>query len=119
MAGENFNEAGDLRSIRESVATIAAAPETVAPTMVDSSITNMSGASQSVVAAGAGERLIYMYAPITNVGTIWINLAGGTAIVGAGLPIIPGGDVSIQPGVANAVTGIAATANDDLTVYAG
>lgn len=88
-------------------------------TVADYSITNMTGASQSVVAAGNGDGLIYLQAPSGNVGTIWINLAGGTAVVGSGVPIAPGGYTSIQPGIANAITGIAASANDDLTVYAG
>lgn len=88
-------------------------------TVADHSITNMTGASQPVVAAGDGDNLIFMQAPSGNAGTIWINLAGGTAVVGSGVPILPGGYVTIQPGIANAITGIAATPNDDLTVYAG
>ncbi len=88
-------------------------------TVTDRSVVNLTGASQSILAAGQGNGLIYMQAPAANVGTIWINLAGGTAVVGSGVPIVPGGIVTIQPGIANAITGIAATANDDLTVYAG
>ena len=88
-------------------------------TVADLSITNMTGASQSVIAAGAGDGLIFVQAPSGNAGTIWLNLAGGTAVVGSGVPVIPGGTVTIQPGIANAITGIAASANDDLTVYAG
>jgi hypothetical protein len=88
-------------------------------TVADYSITNMTGASQSVLTAGQGAGLIFMQAPAGNSGTIWISLAGGTAVVGSGVPIAPGGYVTIQPGIANAITGIAATANDDLTVYAG
>jgi hypothetical protein len=88
-------------------------------TVTDRSITNMTGASQSVLTAGQGNGLIYMQALSSNVGTIWINLAGGTAVVGSGVPIAPGGYITVQPGIANAVTGIAASANDDLVVYAG
>ncbi len=88
-------------------------------TVTDYSITNMTGASQSVVAAGNGRGLIFLQALATNAGVIWINLAGGAAVVGSGVPIAAGGYVTIQPGLENAITGIAATADDDLTVYAG
>ena len=88
-------------------------------TVTDRSITNMSGASQTILTAGQGNGLIYMQALSTNAGTIWVNLAGGTAVVGSGVPILANGYITIQPGIANAITGIAATANDDLIVYAG
>lgn len=88
-------------------------------TMTDYSITNMTGSSQSVVGAGNGTHLIFLQAPAGNAGVVWISLAGGTAVVGTGLPLAAGATVTINPGIANAITGIAATANDDLTVYAG
>jgi hypothetical protein len=88
-------------------------------TVTDRSITNMTGSSQTILTAGQGNGLIFMQAPSTNVGTIWVSLAGGTAVVGSGVPILANGYITIQPGIANAITGIAATANDDLVVYAG
>ncbi len=87
-------------------------------TVTDYSITNMTGASQTVVAAGAGKNTVFLQALAGNAGVIWINLAGGTAVVGSGLPLAAGATVTL-PGVSNAITGIAASANDDLTVYAG
>lgn len=87
-------------------------------TVTDYSITNMTGASQTVVAAGNGKNTIFLQALAGNSGVIWINLAGGTAVVGSGLPLAAGDTVTL-PGLSNAVTGIAASANDDLTVYAG
>lgn len=88
-------------------------------TVTNRSVANMTGASQSILTAGQGSAMIFMQAPAANSGTIWINLSGGTAVVGTGLPLAPGASITIQPGIANAVTGIAATALDDLTVYAG
>lgn len=109
----------DDAAITALAAAIAAAPPTGGATVTDRSITNLSGASQTILTAGQGSGLIYMQAPSTNVGTIWVNLAGGTAVVGSGVPILANGYITIQPGIANAITGIAATANDDLIIYAG
>lgn len=89
------------------------------PVVSDYSIVNMTGASQDVVLAGNGHSLIFIQTLATNVGSVWLNLSGGVAVVGAGVELIPGGSTSIQPGIRNKITGIAATANDDLTVYAG
>lgn len=89
-----------------------------AATVTNYSIADMTGASQSAVAAGNGTHLIFLQAPATNSGVVWVSLAGGTAVVGTGMPLAAGAYVTL-PGLANAVTAIAATAHDKLTVYAG
>ncbi len=88
-------------------------------TVTDYSIADMSGASQTVIIAGNGRGIMFFQAPAANSGIVWLNLAGGTAVVGTGLPLAAGASVTIQPGFENAVKGIAATAHDVLTVYAG
>lgn len=88
-------------------------------TIADYSITNMTGVSQQIVAAGNGRNVVFIQAATGNAGTVWLNLTGGAATVGSGVGLAPGGVFNLQPGCSNAITGIAATANDDLTVYAG
>lgn len=73
------------------------------PTIDDYSIMSMSGASENVLAVGEAAHYLAIMSDAANPDVIMINLAGGDADT-TGIPLSPGGSLTIENGVANAVT---------------
>lgn len=86
-----------------------------APTLVDYSLA-LSGASETLVAAGDAENYFIVYNPIGNA-DISVNLAGGDASI-SGIPLPAGSSIELQGGVASAVT-IDGTAAETVNCFAG
>lgn len=86
-----------------------------APTLTDYSLA-LSGASETLVAAGDAENYFSVVNPVGN-NPISVNLAGGDASV-SGIPLPAGGSITIQPGIANAIT-IDGTSAETVTCFAG
>lgn len=88
-------------------------------TISDYSISSMTGASETVLGAGLATEYVYIQSPASNAADIWLNLSGGTAVVGTGVLLQPGDNVTYNIAFLNEITGIAVNATDVLTVYAG
>jgi hypothetical protein len=85
------------------------------PTVTDYSAV-LTGASDTIVTAGQAAHYLAIQNPTGNA-DVTVNIAGGDATTG-GIVLVAGGSLTIDFGVANAVT-IAGTAAQSVIVFAG
>lgn len=79
---------------------------------------SITGASQSAVTAGQATAYLNILNPIANAGTVYVDMAGGTASSTNGIPLIPGAQLELPAGVANAVT-LIGTAGQPVEIWGG
>lgn len=88
------------------------------PTLSDFSNTNLDGTSEEVIATGEAASYLAMFAPAGNADIVNVNLAGGDALASF-IELSPGGSVTIESGLANAVTVAAISVGDSIMVFGG
>jgi len=85
----------------------------------DRSIASLTGSSQSLAAANANRKILF----ITNPGAteIWVNLVGGAAVAnGAGsVPILPNGSILLDTSAPTGAINVIGTAGAVVTAYEG
>lgn len=88
------------------------------PTLTDFSNIALDGTSEEVIAIGQAASYLAMFAPIGNVAIVNVNLAGGDALASF-IELVPGGSVTIESGVANAITVAAINVGDAIMIFGG
>jgi hypothetical protein len=85
---------------------------------------NVATSSGTLFAAAAYARAVKLCTKLTDSGTVWLNLAGGTAVANAGLPIWGGGQcrtigTSETPMPTSAVTAITDAGSTQVLLVTG
>jgi hypothetical protein len=76
----------------------------IGPTLTDYSNLAMDGTNETIFASGQAAHYLALFSDAANPDVIYVNLAGGDASTPSGVVLSPGGSITIESGVANAVT---------------